>query len=174
MNSFLGPEEVLDQLDLKTDMIAAEFGCGSGVFAIALAKRLDDGLVYGLDVQEASLSVLKGRSLLENIDNIRLIRCNLEKPRGSTLTDFSLDLVLIANVFFQVEKKDAIISEADRVLTKGGNLVIIDWLPGATQGPAQGKISPEKVREIAEKTGFKMEKEIEAGKYHYGFLFKKP
>jgi cyclopropane fatty-acyl-phospholipid synthase-like methyltransferase len=66
MKSFLNPEKILDQLDLKADMLAAEFGCGPGNFVIALAKRLDEGLVYGLDIQEEPLSSQKIRTLLEN------------------------------------------------------------------------------------------------------------
>ena len=171
MVGFLNPEEILDQLELKTDMVAAEFGCGSGGFTIPLAKRLDEGLVYGLDIQNAPLSALKSRSLLENIVNIRIIRCNLEKPKGSTLTGSSLDLVLIPNVLFQTENKDAIISEAKRVLKKEGKLVVIDWLPKATQGPAEGRVSPEEVKKIVKEHNFNLKKEFEAGKYHFGLVF---
>lgn len=172
--SFLNPEEVLDQLELRPDMVAAEFGCGSGGFAIPLAKKLEDGLVYGLDIQESSLSALKSRTLLENITNIRIVRSDLEKSKGSTLTESSVDLVFIPNVLFQIKDKNVIISEAERVLKNKGKLVVIDWLPKAAQGPEEGRVSPEEVKEIAEKIGFKLEKEIEAGKYHFGLIFEKP
>ncbi len=169
--SFLNPEEVLDQLELKADMVAAEFGCGSGGFSIPLAKKLDEGLVYALDIQKISLSALKSRSLLENITNIRIICCDLEKPRGSTLSDSSLDLVLIPNVLFQAEDKNAIISEAKRVLKNRGKLVIIDWDPKAVQGPVEGRVSEAKMKETAGKKGFSFEKELDVGKYHYGLVF---
>ena len=71
--TFIDPENILDQLQLKPDMVAAEFGCGSGGFLIPLAKRLEDGLVYGIDIQEAPLSSLKSRAMLENVGNIRII-----------------------------------------------------------------------------------------------------
>ncbi len=174
MDSFLNPEEVLDQLELRSDMIAAEFGCGSGGFAVPLAKRLDQGLVSAIDIQESPLSALKSRALLENIINIKIIRSDLEKPRGSTLAPLSLDLVFIPNVLFQVKDKSAIISEAERILKSKGKLVIIDWLPQAVQGPEKGRVSPEVVKDIAEDTGFKLEKEFGAGKYHYGLVFVKP
>lgn len=173
MKSFLNPEKVLDELDLRPNMVAAEFGCGSGGFAIPLAKRLEEGLVYGLDIQEAPLSALKSRSLLENIINIRIIRCDLEKPKGSTLVDSSLNLVLIPNVLFQVKNKVAIMSEAKRVLEKGGKLVVIDWLPEATQGPIKGRISAEKVKKIAKELGLKLKKEFKAGVHHYGLILEK-
>ncbi|GAH20696.1 unnamed protein product, partial [marine sediment metagenome] len=40
---FLNPSEVLKQLKLKKDMIAADFGCGSGGWALPLAKKLEEG-----------------------------------------------------------------------------------------------------------------------------------
>ncbi|MBU2635256.1 class I SAM-dependent methyltransferase [Patescibacteria group bacterium] len=171
--SFLNPEEILNDFELSPDMVAAEFGCGSGGFAIPLAKRLDQGLVYAIDIQQAPLSALKSRTLVENIINIKIIRSDLEKPKGSTLSPDSLDLVFIPNVLFQIEDKTAIISEAERVLKSKGKLVVIDWLLKASQGPVEGRVSPEEVKDIAKDSGLKLEKEFEAGKYHYGLVFVK-
>ena len=173
MASFLNPEEVLDQLNLKPDMVAAEFGCGSGGFSFPLAKRLENGLVYAIDILQEPLSALNSRALLENIINIRVIRSDLEKPRGSTLRDISLDLVFIPNVLFQVDNKDAIIIEAKRVLKTGGKIVVIDWKKGATQGPEKGRVAPDEIKKIAEKAGLVFGKDFEAGKYHFGLIFKK-
>ena len=170
-NGFLNPEEVLNRLDLKANMVAAEFGCGSGGFAIPLSKKLDAGLVYGLDIQQTPLVALKSRALLERVVNIRVIRCDLEKPRGSTLTDSSIDLVLIANVLFQSKDKNAIISEAKRVLKNRGMLVVIDWLPQAVKGPVEGRVSSEEVKKIAGEIGFNLKREFRAGIYHYGLIF---
>ena len=172
--SFLNPEEILNDFELSPNMVAAEFGCGSGGFAVPLAKKLDEGLVYAIDIQESPLSALKSRTLVENMTNVRIIRSDLEKPKGSTLFPDSLDLVFIPNVLFQIKDKSAIISEAERVLKSKGKLVVIDWLLKASQGPEKGRISPEEVKKITEDAGFKLEKEFEAGKYHYGLVFVKP
>ncbi len=173
MESFLNPEEVLNKLELHSNMIAADFGCGSGGFTITLAKKLDKGIVYGLDVQEPPLSALKARSISENINNIKVIRCNLEKEKGTTLLNSSLDLVLIVNTLFQSEDKTAIISEAERVLKPRAKLLIIDWMEEVKQGPQNKKVSVSEIKKIAEKQGFKLEKELKAGKYHFCLIFKK-
>ncbi len=171
MEGFLDPEKVLDEIGLKSKMIVAEFGSGSGSFAIPLAKRVADGLVYAIDIQKDPLSVLKSRANFENIRNIRIISSDLEAERGSTLADSSVDAVLIVNVLFQAEKKEVLIKEAKRILRNNGILAVIDWQIKASQGPEKGKISPERVKKIAEELSFKTEKEFEAGKYHYGLLF---
>lgn len=169
---FLNPEEILDQLELKVNMLAAEFGCGSGGFTIYLARKLSEGLVWAVDILEGPLSALKSRQLLEGLHNIKIIRGDLEKPNGSTIPSLSLDLVVIPNVLFEAEDKTAIMREADRVLKSRGILVVIDWLPEAVQGPEQ-KVSPKEVKKIAEELELNFKKEITAGKYHYGLVFEK-
>lgn len=171
-NHFIDPNDIFDQLALRPDMAVAEFGCGSGSFTVSLAKRLNEGIAYGLDIQKPPLSAFKSRTLLENINNVRIINCDLEEPRGSTLPDTSVDIVFIPNMLFQVEDKDAIITEAKRILKKEGRLVIIDWLPESVPGPEE-RVSPQEVKEISEEIGFEFKKNLKAGKYHFALLFEK-
>lgn len=171
--SFLDPNKVLDELELRKDMFAAEFGCGSGGFTIPLAQRLERGMVYALDIQQPPLSSLKGKALAGRIMNINIIRCDLESPDGSTLPEGKLDLALLPNVLFQVEDKNAIIKEAARVLKHGAEMLVIDWLENSPQGPSEGRVSPEEVKKISESLGLKLKKEFKAGDYHYGLIFVK-
>lgn len=171
---FLNPNEILGQIQIRKDMVAAEFGSGSGLFSILLAKKLERGKVYAIDIQEAPISALKSRASLENVLNIQIIRSDLEKPNGSTLPDDFLDLVLIPNLLFQVGNKNAILLEANRVLKREGVLVVIDWLPEASQGPEKGRISPQEVKKIVKEMGLKVRKEFKAGVYHWGLIFEKP
>ncbi len=169
--AFLNPEEVLNQLKLDDDMVIAEFGCGSGGFVIPLAKRLEEGRVVAFDIQEEPISALKSRASMENVLNIITMRCDLEKPRGSTYQDNFFDLVLIPNLLFQVEDKKAVIEEAKRILRPKGEIVVVDWLAKADLGPDEGKISPQEVKKIAKELALKLRKEFETGKYHYGLIF---
>lgn len=171
---FLNPEEVLKQLALKEDMMAADFGSGSGGWAIPLAKTLKEGTVYAIDILEEPLSALKGKAVLSNVANIVTIRADLEVENGSTLKADSLDLVLITNLLFQTEEKEKILKEAKRVLKKGGIVLIVDWKPDSSLGPKEGKISAREVKKMAQDLDLRLDKEIPAGVYHYALIFKKP
>lgn len=173
MPDFLKIDDILSNLNLKEDMLGCEFGCGSAVFAIALAKRINKGRVYALDIQEEKLSALKGRSALENINNIYMILCDLEATGGSTLPDNLLDVVLIPNLLFQAENKRAIIQEGKRILKSGGQLLVVDWLKKGPFSPKEGMVSPNEVKKITEELGFSLKKEFAAGDYHYALLFVK-
>ena len=171
--SFLNPEEILEQLDIKPNMIIADFGCGSGGFTIPLAREVEDGLVHGLDVQEQPLSALKSRFLLENLNNIKITKCDLEAPKGSKLSPESVDMVFIPNVLFQAENRSAIIIEAYRVLKRKGRLIIIDWIGKNIQAELGGEISKDEAIRLAKDQGFKFQKDFKAGEYHFGVIFVK-
>ena len=169
---FLNPEKILKQIELHSEMIAADFGSGSGGWAIPLAKILKDGKVYAIDILEDPLSALKSRANLERINNIETICSHVESKNGSLLKDNFLDLVLITNLLFEAEDKELVISEAKRVLKKKGKLLIVDWLPKATLCP-KITTSAQEIKNLAQKLGLNIEKEFEAGNYHYGLFFSK-
>lgn len=168
--SFLDPQEVLNEVELRKDMIAVDFGCGSGGWVIPLAKRLKKGKVYALDVQEEALSSLESRARMEQVFNIEAILCDLENPETLKLASDSTDLVLMTNLLFQLENKEKVFNQANKILRKGGQILIIDWKEASPLGPKEGRITIEKVREIAEKAGFNLREEFEAGDYHYGLV----
>ena len=180
MEDFLNPREVLDKLNLKEDMAAADFGSGSGGWVLPLAKILGKGLpagrqgkVYAIDVLKEPLSALQSKASLQKLLNIQTIRSNVEGANGSKLPDSSVDLILMTNLLFQVEDKKAVLEEAKRALKNKGQILVVDWLPESVLGPKEGRLSPADVREIADKIGLKCKKDFMAGSCHWGMVLVK-
>ncbi|XOB46807.1 MAG: class I SAM-dependent methyltransferase [Candidatus Nealsonbacteria bacterium] len=168
--AFLNPSRVLDMLDLKESFVAADFGSGSGGWVIPLAKRLKQGKVYAIDILEEPLSALKSKIRLEKILNIETIKSDVE--RTSKLLGNSCDLVLMTNLFFEVDDKKKVMEEGKRVLKKGGKLLVVDWKEDSPLGPGK-KVSPEEIKKMAKETGLELEKEFSAGVYHWGLIFER-
>lgn len=171
MESFLDPKEVLNKIELKKDMIAVDFGSGSGGWAIPLAKKLEKGKVYAIDILTEPLSALKSKANSERVFNIETIQADVEK--GVRILENFCDLVLMTNLLFEIEQKEGVFKEAKRVLKKGGKILVVDWLPEAPLGPKSGRISAEEVKKIAKETDFELEKEFPAGSYHWALVFVK-
>lgn len=174
MESFLNPEEVLNQLDLSSEMVAADFGSGSGGWVLPLAKKLKDGRVYAIDILEEPLSVLSGKAREEGLLNIETVRADIESKNGSKLVQGTCDIVLITNLLFQTEDKKTVLDEAFRILRSGGKMLVVDWDKNCPFGPKGREVLPEKLKDLAEKVGFKTQKEFRAGTYHWGLIFEKP
>ena len=154
-------------------MSAADFGCGSGGWTIPLAKKLEDGSVYAIDILETPLSVLRGTMELEKIKNIRIIKSNIENKNGSTLHDSSIDLVLMTNLLFQCEKKKSVMEEGKRVLKSGGKILVVDWIKDNPLTKEIEYVSFDEIRKIGKELNLKLEKEFEAGSYHWSLIFAK-
>jgi len=171
MEGFLNPNETLTQLDLKEDMIAADFGCGSGGWVIPLAKKLKEGKVYAIDILEEPLSALRAKVKIEKLFNIETRKADVEK--GTTLMSDSCDLVLMTNLLFECENKKQVLEEGKRVLKKGGKILVVDWIKDNPLTQEIEWVDFEEVKKIAQDLNLKLEKEFEAGIYHWGLILVK-
>lgn len=173
---FLDPDRIVEEFGIVEGMRIADFGCGAGYFTLSLAERVSkEGKVYALDIQEGSLDSVRAKAKVHNLDNIETIRTNLEIVGSSSLADNSQDIVLLANILFQSNKKPDIIREAKRTLRREGKIIIIDWLKGTGGfGPPDGLRTDEsEMMSLAQKEGLKFENKLGAGQFHYGLVFKK-
>ena len=171
MEGFLDPNEVLRKLKLKEGMKAADFGSGSGGWAIPLAKILEMGKVYALDVSEEALSALKSKAQAEKVSNIETIQVDVEK--GTNLPDEIADLVLLTNVLFECYDKHGVIEEAKRVLKPGGKMLIVDWIKDSPLTGEIEKVSFENIKYFAKEMKLKVENEFPAGSYHLALILVK-
>jgi len=173
---FLNPQKVLNQLEIQCPSKIAHFGCGHGYFTILLSAMVgQEGKIYAIDILNDALTEVKEKALSAGIANIETLRGNLEVPGGSKLPDDSCDVVLLANILFQSNKKSDIIKEARRVLKIGGRMVIIDWQPtGKTFMSDSGwRISEQEAQRLATEQSFALDREFDAGDFHYGLIFRK-
>ena len=173
MPEFVNPNEILDNINLRPNMTAADLGSGSGGWAIPLAKKLEEGRVFAVDIQESPLSALEGKAKIAGVSNIVKVIANVEES-VSQLKGFSCDLVLITDLLYQVDNKENVFGEARRVLKSGGTSLVVEWSQNSPLGPKEGKVSKEEVQEIAKNSGLRFEKELMAGDYHFALVFKKP
>jgi len=171
MEGFLEPKDVLNKLTLSKNMIAADFGSGSGGWVLSLAKKLEDGKVYAIDILEEPLSALKAKANLDKIVNIETIKSNIEKT--SKLLTNTCDLILITNLLFEVEDKKFVLEEAKRVLKPEGEILVVDWKKDVLLGPRGREVPVEEIKKIAKELDLKLEKEFDASLYHWALLFKK-
>lgn len=176
VKNFLDPKDIIKQLSVAQGSIVADFGCGSGFFSLVFAESIgEEGKVYALDVLPSALESVESKAKLEGITNIIPQRVNLEKEEGSKLQRSSIDWVIIKDMLFQNKMKDIILKEAYEVLKPGGKLLLIEWNnEDSSIGPEREiRVSKEEIDKLANEQGFKLEKELATGDFHYGAVFVK-
>lgn len=170
---FIRPAEVVEKFDLRKGMIVADFGCGSGYFTILAAKKIGkEGIVHAVDVMDSALDSVRSGAKIYSLFNINTIKGNLEKDGGSGLPDKSVDVVLMANILYQVNDKVAVVEEAKRILKNNGKIIVVEWTSDTPLGPPSNKrVLKEEFKALAKKEDLIIEKEFDAGGSHYGLMF---
>lgn len=173
---FLNPEHLLRLIPLEPGMVVADFGSGSGHYAVAAATLVGKkGQVFALDVLEDALSQTATLARVVGVYNISTQLCNLEKIGSCRVPDTSCDLVILASLLHQAENKDNVIREAYRVLKTKGRILLVEWRPGtgAFGPPPEQRINKETAQKLLEKYGLRPLAEPAAGSFHYGLLYQK-
>lgn len=172
-DQFLNPKEIIKQIGIQEGLSVADFGCASGYFSLPFSEAIgSDGKLIALDILPQAIETVESRAKAAGLANIVTERVNLEKENGSGLERDSLDWVIMKGILFQNKDKSVIIKEAHRVLKKGGKALIVEWGDGDFSiGPHKSlRIPKEFLMELAKKQGFEIEKEVDAGKFHYAFV----
>lgn len=167
---FLSPVKILETLGIASDLLACDFGSGIGKWTIPLAKTIPNGMVFAVDIFEENLMFLESEAKRQGVDNIKILLSDIEK--GVKINSNEIDLVLVVNLLFQSDRKDLILTEAERILKNEGKLVIIDWKEDNPMGLKKELIVFRDIKDYLAKN-FYLEKEFDAGRYHRGLIFVK-
>ena len=173
---FLNPQKNLEELSIGRGAHVADFGAGSGHYSLAVARLVgEDGKVFCIDINGDLLTKVKNHARQEGLENLDIIKSDLERPKGSKLQDASVELVIIANTLFALEDKVAVVKEAFRILRPKGRVLVVEWSDSfAGLGPHTSHVvTKEESQKIFENEKFKLEREISAGDHHYGLIFRK-
>lgn len=163
------PRAILEEAGVKEGERVADFGCGVGFFVMELSSIVGStGKVFAIDIDRDMLDSLKSKALDSGTRNIYGILANLEEPGSTGLDSESVDVVLMINLLHLIKNKDVVFSEAQRILKRGGKMVLMDWSDKGQHNMLEKEdaVDSKEVRDLAKKLGFKRFKTFEAGLAH--------
>ena len=171
--SFISPDSIVRTLNIQPGMTVADFGAGNGDYAVAAAHVVgDEGRVYAIDIRENMVNHVKTKADEAGVDNLDVIWGDLEEYEGSRLDDDVADRIIVANILFQIKDKDTFMRELKRVLKDDAEVYLLDWT-GSFEGvgpPEQLVITQEDGQKLCEDNGLSVERNLDAGSHHWGFV----
>jgi len=168
------PDKILQYLNLGQCTIMADIGCGPGWFTLEAARKMGDkGAVYGVDLSQEMLDQLKERAKAEQLHNVQTVLA--EEEDEFPLPTESVDVMLIANVYHEVDSASNFIGEIKRILRPGSTCLLVDWRSEETPvgPPAHERVHQQDVVDEFYANGFILAGTCDVGPYHYGLKFYK-
>jgi ubiquinone/menaquinone biosynthesis C-methylase UbiE len=167
-------DQILKDMGMAEKMQVADFGSGGrAYFALHSAKMVGPhGLVYAIDILKANLQSVEDLARFYNFKNIKTVWADLEVPGSTKIADATIDIVVIANLLFQTRKHKEILQEAHRVLKNNGKLLLVEWKKIASPlgPPVEMRLDINQIKKVVQENSFKLEKEFDAGPYHFGLV----
>jgi len=105
------PDKIMDLLGIKPGMTIGEIGAGRGRMTVYFAREVGpSGRIYANDIDELSLSYLRGRCRRLGFTNVEIITGKMDDP---LLPEKSLDMAIMVLVYHMIDKPDKLLENFD-------------------------------------------------------------
>jgi|WetSurMetagenome_2_1015567.scaffolds.fasta_scaffold167441_2 ubiquinone/menaquinone biosynthesis C-methylase UbiE len=173
--------ELIDQpaffraLGIRVGEAFLDLACGRGLYTLAAATRVGEaGHLYALDLWEEGIQDLLREARARGLANLKAWVRDI--TQGIPLGDGTVDAALMATVlhdFVEIKADAVAVREIARVLKPGGRLAVVEFKkveppPGP---PATVRLEPEAVSTIVRPHGFRMDRHLDLGPFHYLMTF---
>lgn len=167
---FLAPHELTQYLLIEQSASVADFGAGSGLYALHLAERAPYSSIYALDISPNHVRALDRRAREAGFSNLSVLHADLNEPlpfKGGHLGG-----AFLVNTLHALTARAEFLAELHRVLQAGAPVLCADWCASFKgMGPATDAVIPpgEAVR-LFRAHGFTTGAMLPAGSHHFAFV----
>jgi ubiquinone/menaquinone biosynthesis C-methylase UbiE len=119
------PAKLMKALKIKPGMTVCDLGCGNGFYTLKLAKQVGEGgKVLAVDIQKEMLDMLKKRAEKQGVKNVEPILGTVVDPK---LPDNAVDLILVVDVYHEMDHPVEMLAALRKSLSKTGRLVLVEF-----------------------------------------------
>jgi SAM-dependent methyltransferase len=115
---------LIDNLPLAVDDVVADIGAGTGYFSIRIARRVPEGRVLAVDIQQEMLDIIEERKRLGAPANIETVLGTITDPN---LPSNGVDLILLVDAYHEFSHPYEMGMGMADALVPGGRLVLIEY-----------------------------------------------
>ena len=117
-------ELAIKNLPIDKKSVVADIGAGSGYYTFRIAKKVPEGKVYAVEIQDPAIKYLKERSEELGFDNVITIKGTEQSPM---LPDNSIDLAIMVDVYHELLYPQEVLQSIKKSLKPGGKLLLIEY-----------------------------------------------
>ncbi len=167
------PDKVVRRLNIPAGGTAVDLGAGVGYFAWRLAKAVgDDGKVIAVDIQPGMIDRLRETLREHGVTNVKPVLGSEENPG---LPVGTADLVLLVDVYHELQQPEKTMEHVRRALKPDGRLVIIEYRKEDPNIPIHPlhKMTVDEVRAELEPMGFRLHEVLDFLPAQHIIIFKR-
>lgn len=119
------PQQVIEALEIKPGQTVADLGAGSGYFSFRMAPKVGStGKILAVDIQQEMLDVVRKRAQQLKVTNVDTLRST---EADSKLPADSVDLLLMVDVYHELEYPYEVMQSVVKALKPGGRVALVEY-----------------------------------------------
>jgi len=123
--------KILQTLNIQSGQTIADIGSGGGFFTFLFSQQVGEkGKVYALDTNQEFLEFVDEQAIKQGCTNITTVPTT---EKLIPLPSHSVDLIFVRNVYHHLQNRTLYFSEAKKLLTSQGRIVIIEYSQQGSQ-----------------------------------------
>ncbi len=167
------PSEAIALIDLPPDAIIADIGAGSGYYSFRLAKKLPQGEVIAVDIQQEMLDFLAEKSKATGIANVRPHMGSIESVQ---LPPESIDAALFVDAYHEFSHPFEMMRSIRKALRPGGIVFLLEYRAEDQRVPIKPlhKMSQAQAKKEMAYAGFQWVETKNSLPWQHFMIFRKP
>jgi len=168
------PDAVIDAIGVKSGMVVADLGAGTGYFSVHLAKAVGDkGVVLAIDIEPNLIKYMTERAAKAQLTQMVPVLASPENPK---LPAHGVDLVLIVDTWHHIDDRLSYLVKLAGGLKPGGRVAVVDFKKGdfPVGPPDAHKLTPESVVSEFAAAGWTQASHWDELPYQYVLVFTPP
>lgn len=115
---------LIERLPLSPGDVVADIGAGTGYFSIPIAKRVPQGRVLAVDIQQEMLEIIERRQRNGAPANIETVLGTISDPN---LPASTVDLILLVDAYHEFSHPHEMGTAMADALKPGGKLILVEY-----------------------------------------------
>ncbi len=114
----------IEKMNLQPNSVVADIGAGTGYYTFKIAKKVPQGKVYAVEIQDELIKYLNNQKAELGANNVAVIKGDAKSPH---LPDSSLDLAIMIDVYHELQYPKEMLHYIGNALKRDGRILIIEY-----------------------------------------------
>lgn len=162
----------IKNMNLSKESVVADVGAGTGYYSFKIASQVTEGKVYAIEIQDDFIKYLDSRKIALKASNVEVIKGT---ERSTNLPESSIDLVIMADVYHELEYPVEVLQSIKKSLKPTGKVLLLEYRGEDSSVPIKllHKTTLKQLNKEMEANGFRLSYDGEFLPIQHFLLYKK-